>query len=93
MKTELFICRCYNIEHQLVFSAFDDCLLVSTHLTPEYNIWKRIWYGIKYIFGYKCRYGHFDEFIFNPDDYIRLRNFLDEQINNSNNNVSIPTRN
>lgn len=78
---ELFICQCSNTEHQLIFSYFPDDkeVYVAVHLTPEYNIWKRIWMAIKYIFGYKCRYGHFDEFIFKKSDAGRLQkvvNFL-----------------
>lgn len=80
---ELFICQCNNTEHQLIFTSFEDdedCdVYVSVHLTPEYNIWRRIWMAIKYIFGYKCCYGHFDEFIFKKSDADRLQkvvNFL-----------------
>lgn len=82
---ELFICQCYNVEHQLIFSYFPDDedkdVYVSVHLTPEYNIFKRIWIAIKYIFGYKSMYGHFDEFIFKKSDANRLQkvvNFLRE---------------
>ena len=83
IEHELFICQCDNTEHQLIFSHFvddeDHDVYVSVHLTPEYSIWKRIWMAIKYIFGYKCCYGHFDEFIFNPKDADKLQkvvNFL-----------------
>lgn len=72
---EIFICQCYNIEHQLTFSYFieDDEVFVSIHLLPEYNILKRIWKAIKYIFGYRCQYGHFDEFIFKKSDADKLQ--------------------
>lgn len=80
---ELFICQCCNTEHQLIFQYFpndeDKEVYVSVHLTPEYNIWKRIWMAIKYIFGYKYMYGHFDEFIFKKSDADKLQkivNFL-----------------
>ena len=83
LEHELFICQCNNTEHQLIFSHFKDDedhdVYVSVHLTPEYNIWKRIWMAIKYIFGYKCCYGHLDEFIFKKSDADRLQkvvNFL-----------------
>lgn len=83
MEHELFICQCHNTEHQLIFSYFPDeeegDVYVSVHLTPEYNIWRRIWMAIKYIFGYKCCYGHFDEFIFKSSDADKLQkvvNFL-----------------
>lgn len=78
MKNELFICDCNNIEHQLVFSCdpFDDkedlMVFVNVHLIP--NVWyKRIWNAIKYIFGYRCMYGYFDEFVFKSEDADRLQ--------------------
>ena len=78
---ELFICQCCNTEHQLIFQYFpndeDKEVYVSVHLTPEYNIWKRIWMAIKYIFGYKCMYGHFDEFIFKKSDADKLQKIVD----------------
>jgi hypothetical protein len=33
-------------------------------------------YGIKYIFGYKCRYGAFDEFIVNPKDADKIQEIV-----------------
>lgn len=57
---ELFICQCNNVEHQLIFSYFsnDEDRDVSVHLSPD-SFWKRIWNSIKYIFGYRCMFGHF----------------------------------
>lgn len=68
-----------NVEHQLIFSYFpeDNEVYMAVHLIPEYNIWKRIWTAIKYIFGYKSRYGHFDEFIFDKSDADRLQKIVD----------------
>ena len=80
MKNELFICECQNIEHQLIFSYFEDDeekdVFVSVHLTPD-RWYRRIVNGIKYIFGYKCCYGHFDEFIFKKEDADRLQGVVD----------------
>lgn len=75
---EIFICKCYNVEHQLVFTYNKDWneVFVSVHLNPEYRWWKRVWFAIKYIFGYRCMYGHFDEFIFNRDDTNKLQNIV-----------------
>lgn len=72
---ELFICRCNNTEYQLIFSYFKDSneVYVSVHLIPEKNIWKRIINSIKYIFGYRSKYGHFDEFIFSKSDADKLQ--------------------
>lgn len=76
---DLFICKCNNTEHQLIFSYFPkDCgdVYVSVHLIPEYNLFKRIWKAIKYIFGHKSKYGHFDEFIFKKSDASKLQNVV-----------------
>jgi hypothetical protein len=32
---------------------------------------------LRYIFGRQCRYGAFDEFIFNPEDSDKLQNLVD----------------
>ena len=71
---ELFICQCHNTEHQLIFSYFPDSdnVFVSVHLIPN-RFLKRIWFAIKYIFGYRSRYGHFDEFVFNKADVNKLQ--------------------
>lgn len=74
IQNDLFICECHNTEHQLIFNYFDedDTVYVSVHLVPEYRIWKRIINAIKYIFGHRSRYGHFDEFIFQKKDAHKL---------------------
>lgn len=76
---ELFICQCHNTEHQLIISYDKDWedVFLSVHLIPENNIFKRIWTGIKYIFGHRSRYGHFDEFIFKKSDATRLQKVVD----------------
>lgn len=81
IRHELFVCRCDNTEHQLIFTYFDDDLderfvYCSVHLVPQGNIWRRIKDGIKYIFGYKSKYGHFDEFIFKNEDVHKLEKIV-----------------
>lgn len=78
MEHQIFICKCHNIEHQLVFSYFKDEpeLYVTVHLNPEYSFWKRLKLAIKYIFGYRSMYGEFDEFIFNEDEIDKLENIV-----------------
>lgn len=76
IEHELIVCECENIEHQLVFTYFpeeeDGAIYVSVHLIPESNIFKRIWHAIKYVFGHRSIYGHFDEFIFKQSDAHKL---------------------
>ena len=80
MENELFICQCDNVEHQLIFSYFDDLddgeVYVSIHLNPKHGIFKRIKYAIKYIFGYRSKYGDFDEFIFKNEDVHKLEKIV-----------------
>lgn len=76
MERELFICSCENTEHQIVFSWFEDEAVGNVYATihlRKKSFWTRLKYGIKYIFGYQCRYGAFDEFIFNPNDARKLK--------------------
>lgn len=63
MKPQILICSCHSTEHQLIFQKDDiDEVYISVHL-HKYRFWKRLWIGIRYIFGYSCRYGNFDEII------------------------------
>lgn len=87
LSRELFICECENTEHQLIFAYFQNKDLeevyMDVHLVPEYCIWKRIWNAIKYIFGYRSKYGHFDSFIFQKCDAPKLAKivkYLDPEV-------------
>lgn len=70
MRDEIIICECSSVEHQMVLRFDDDKdlgrqVFVEIHLVPL--VWyKRLWLGIKYIFGYKCKYGNFEEMILSP---------------------------
>lgn len=81
MEHEILVCKCENVEHQVVFTydsedKEDRIVYMSVHLIPETNILKRIWVAIKYVFGYRSMYGHFDEFIFNTKDSHKLEKVL-----------------
>jgi hypothetical protein len=39
-----------------------------------------LWVGIKYIFGYKCQYGHWDCTMMYHKETIKLRDYLDKCI-------------
>lgn len=73
--TEFFECACHSDEHTLRFIlSFDDddpCIYTSVFLR-ERQWWKRIWPAVKYVFGYKCRFGHWDCFELKPEDAQRL---------------------
>ncbi len=81
-RQDLIICTCGSVEHQMIISydvdtneepEYDD-VYVSIHLSTYRGFWNRLKYAVKYIFGYKCRYGAFDEIILNPDDHMKFQN-------------------
>jgi hypothetical protein len=77
-EKEILLCRCHSSEHQILvnYDEDDKMLYLSIHLTKR-NFLKRLKYGLKYIFGYHCKYGHWDEFIFNENDADKLQAMAD----------------
>ena len=75
----LFLCECSSCEHQLIarWDKTDKEVYISILLSNCYGFWKRLWEAIKYIFGYKCRYGHFDEVILRKEDANNLQSIVD----------------
>lgn len=74
---ELIICACGDVEHQIIFRTIEDDsdVYMSVHLA-RCSFFKRLWYGIKYIFGYRCKFGAFGEFILTnerPNHLIKLK--------------------
>jgi hypothetical protein len=69
----ILICDCGSIEHQIVIQQDEEEGLIYCHIyLSNRSFFGRLKYGIKYIFGYKCRYGHWDEFIFKPEHAPKL---------------------
>lgn len=77
LKHAYFECACYSPEHMLRFTLADDELYAYVFLRPE-PLLARLWKAVKYIFGYQCRYGHFDEFVLRPEDAERLSYLLEK---------------
>jgi hypothetical protein len=86
-ETEIFICECHSLEHQLRFFYTKE-ELENNHVIEEMNVqmhlitydsfFTRLWVGLKYAFGYKSRYGEWDDFYFKPKDINKLKTFLNE---------------
>ena len=82
--TDILVCDCHSTEHQIVFHYSEDdygdgqiypMCYAHIHLNKR-PFWERVKYGVKYIFGYQCRYGAFDEFTFNPKDSEKLEKLV-----------------
>lgn len=64
MEHEYIECYCDSEHHLLRFTWDEDPdwseIYLDVHLNYYYGFFKRLWYGIKYIFGFKSSYGQFD---------------------------------
>jgi hypothetical protein len=87
IKNHYVECECHSVEHVVRYTFYPDDALydpadrlvyVTMFLNQYRSFWKRIWVAIKYVFGYKCKYGHFDCTMVNVDEATNLRNFLNE---------------
>ena len=82
MKSEYIECSCSTPEHTIRFIYEEDVHIKDTVylcvFLQHFPFFKRIWIAIKYIFGYKCIYGHFDEAVLNKEGIDKLRNFLEK---------------
>lgn len=72
-------CACGLNEHQVVFLYWNDEdpeMYMSPHLHP-FPFWTRLWLGIKYVLGYRSRYGDYPGLVLGKQDIEELRAFLD----------------
>ena len=79
MTAEFFECACHSDEHTLTFRYVPEYneLYTSVFLNQRRNVFKRVWIALKFVFGYKCKYGHWDCFYMRLDDAERLKALLD----------------
>jgi hypothetical protein len=87
MTETVLICSCNSTEHQIVIYLEKDDLYgpeayVHIHLVKR-SFWYRLKYAIKYVFGYKSKYGAWDEFILSPTHVARL----EKLVNHLNNDI------
>lgn len=75
-------CSCSCSEHTMRFSWYDGPdereMYLHIFLNNKCGFWKRLWYGIKYIFGFKSAYGHFDEVIMRHQEVTQLNSLCEE---------------
>jgi hypothetical protein len=97
MKSNYFDCSCSSADHTVRFIIDDDPdwpeLYLEVQLNQYRGFWKRLWAGLKYIFGYESQYGHWDCWELQDKDAERLITLLNSHIANveaSRHNVSPP---
>lgn len=76
MHIEYFDCKCLSSEHTLrfVYDPEDNELYTEVFLSQYRNIFMRIWVAFRYVFGYRCKYGHWDCWLLKAEDCQRLIN-------------------
>jgi len=85
LEFEYFDCDCASSEHTLRFLIENDIrfedwppeLYTEVYLNHYESFWKRSIAGIKYIFGYKSKYGHWDCTILRYEQIPKFRKMLD----------------
>lgn len=75
MEDKLLICSCNRAEHQIIVREIEGEYYANIHLV-HFPFFKRLILGIKYIFGYKCKYGNFEEFILDDRHILPLRDIM-----------------
>lgn len=74
MKDYLLTCACHSNEHTIiVHKDEEDNVFYFSIFLKELGFVERLKLGIKYIFGYKCKYGHFEEIIITPEQLNKLK--------------------
>jgi hypothetical protein len=83
-KGYIIRCNCESSGHQISIGWFlpndlDNCKEVyfSYSLYP-FVFWKRVWYALKYVFGYRSRLGDYGELTLFPEDIDSVINILKE---------------
>jgi len=82
MRTKHLDCDCGCADHiiRFIYDDEDGDLWLEVQLTKTHGFFKRIWLAIKYIFGYNCRYGHWDCTLIKPEDKQALIDLIKESI-------------
>ena len=74
---EILVCVCSSDEHQIILHKDEEDKMVycTIHLVTL-PFWSRLLAAIKYLFGYKCRYGNFEEIILDKRHVNKLENLV-----------------
>jgi hypothetical protein len=76
-QKNLVLLSCCSLEHQIVISLNKGLVVVQIHLKNYRNVFKRIWVALKYIFGYKSKYGDWDEMLLDEGHVPQLTETLE----------------
>lgn len=77
---EYFECICGADEHALRFilNKEDKEIYTSVFMDADPRWYMRAWLMLKYVFGYRCRYGYFGSWCLRKEDVNRLKDLLNK---------------
>lgn len=80
---EFILCSCSHSDHLIILNLDDnkEYCSMEVHLSPL-PFFKRLINGIKYIFGFRSRYGDFDEIMINREKAEGIKQFMDKVLEN-----------
>lgn len=77
MENQIIICSCNSTEHQMILSSIEGEKEVYVHIHLNHlSFWKRLILGVKYIFGYTSKYGHWEEMILDTSHINQLKKVI-----------------
>jgi len=83
-------CTCGDDDHIMIWKMDDNLydydkdpnnppeFFIGYHLNHHKRLWDRIIISIKYIFGFKSKFGHFGECVLNIEDSVKLTEFIEK---------------
>ena len=83
-KQQLITCECGLTEHQFVLTLWDWGdnveVFMEPHLSTYRNFFERVWAAIRYVFGYRCKYGEFDCVSLERKQLIQIVDFVEDAL-------------
>lgn len=77
---EYYDCECFDQEHLigLIYEKEEKELWMKYHLADERTVWQRAKLAVKYVLGFRSRYGHWGCFSFDQDAAERFKKKLEK---------------
>lgn len=81
-KKTHFECECDSDEHTFTvrLDTEDGVMYTSVYLNQYHGFFARCWLALKYVFGYRCKYGHWDSVLLSEKEATKLRDLCNEAI-------------
>lgn len=82
MEQHYFECQCSDFNHIFRFGLdeVDGEMWLEVNINPYLPWYKRVWEAVRYVFGRRAAYGHYDVTMLCEKDCIRLGTLLDRAI-------------